>query len=742
LAADYGLWVGSYVRGELAAMQEHAAAFLDGVAAQPHSPETSVAHRAAGVTHWFAGEYREARDCLEHALALFQPGRDDDLTYRFGLDVGVSAMINLATVLWPLGEVERAISLIDRAQERARGITHAGTLGFVSQQSALLEMVRLNRQGVARNALELARLARAHDLTMFQAFAVFLEGFVKEEAASGDGLDDMRRGVGLLRAQRVLMFDGLLKIALAEAEARAGDPDRAVAILDEALATSERTGYRAFEAELHRVRGEHLSHGDPVTFAPAEGALRTAIAVARQQGTRSFWLRAALSLAKLYQSTGRLVEAHAALAPALNGFLPTPEMREIAEAQALLATLAESTEVNTAIAERQRRLDLQTSYGQALMWAKGFAAEETEAAFARIGEFAGLAENATARFVAYYAQVQRSTIRGEFHLARETAEVFLREAEAGGRGMEASVARRTLGMTLLFQGDLGLARSLLERALADFMPERDAGARFQFGTDSQVAAAAMLALVEWHLGEVARARQLSEQAIRRADELGHAASAAIAFLFKTFLESRRNDASATRLAADGLLRAMEGHGIVNLTGLGQMYSNWAQGRLFDPEAGASELRQTLTAYIAQGHRGLTASLHGLLAELEATTRGPDSALPLIDQGLSVAAETGEHLTDAYLHRLRGEILLKRDPANFAPSEEAFQTAIAIAEEQGARSYVLLASLSLAKLYQSDARPADAQAVLAPALEGFSPTPEMPEIAEARALLLDLAQRTA
>ena len=83
----------------------------------------------------------------------------------------------------------------------------------------------------------------------------------------------MRRGVELLREQNVLIFDGLLKIALAEAEARAGDVDRALAILDEALATSERTGYRAFEAELHRVRGEILLKRDPANPAPAEEAL-------------------------------------------------------------------------------------------------------------------------------------------------------------------------------------------------------------------------------------------------------------------------------------------------------------------------------------------------------------------------------------------------------------------------------------------------------------------------------------
>jgi predicted ATPase len=90
-----------------------------------------------------------------------------------------------------------------------------------------------------------------------------------------------------------------------------------------------------------------------------------------------------------------------------------------------------------------------------------------------------------------------------------------------------------------------------------------------------------------------------------------------------------------------------------------------------------------------------------------------------------------------LYRIRGEILLKRDPANPAPAEEAFQTAIAIAQAQKARSFELRAALSLAKLYQSTGRFADAHAVLEPALEGFAPTPEMPEIAEAQVLLEQL-----
>ena len=74
LAADYGLWVGSYVRGELAGDADARGSLPRDVAASPDSPEAGVAHRVVGTTHWFAGEYREAREHLERALALFQPG--------------------------------------------------------------------------------------------------------------------------------------------------------------------------------------------------------------------------------------------------------------------------------------------------------------------------------------------------------------------------------------------------------------------------------------------------------------------------------------------------------------------------------------------------------------------------------------------------------------------------------------------------------------------------------------------
>ena len=143
-------------------------------------------------------------------------------------------------------------------------------------------------------------------------------------------------------------------------------------------------------------------------------------------------------------------------------------------------------------------------------------------------------------------------------------------------------------------------------------------------------------------------------------------------------------------------------------------------------------------YASGGNRLFLPSYQGLLAEIEAEGGGAEAALAGVDGALTLAGETGEHWFDAALHRIRGEILVKQSPADPAPAEAAFLAAIAVAQQQKARSFGLRAALSLARLYQSMGRPIDAYDVLGPALAGFSPTPEFPQIAEAKALFEALA----
>ena len=99
------------------------------------------------------------------------------------------------------------------------------------------------------------------------------------------------------------------------------------------------------------------------------------------------------------------------------------------------------------------------------MWLKGFAADEMGEAYARASRFAGPADEAAPRFVAYYGECLTSFMRGEHRQAHAEAEAFLREAEAEGRATEAGVARRVLGFVSLLLGDLqGCPQSAQARA--------------------------------------------------------------------------------------------------------------------------------------------------------------------------------------------------------------------------------------------------------------------------------------
>jgi predicted ATPase len=172
--------------------------------------------------------------------------------------------------------------------------------------------------------------------------------------------------------------------------------------------------------------------------------------------------------------------------------------------------------------------------------------------------------------------------------------------------------------------------------------------------------------------------------------------------------------------------------------LSRLYLSLGRTQMSNTQRNVDDFRKSLADYRDQGNRVIVPGFLGALARLEAPVQNYERALALIDEALVMSQEGGDRLYDSNLHRLHGNILLKRDPANPARAEEAFKTSLAIAKQQGARTFELLASLALAKLYQSTDRLVEAHAVLAPALEGFSPTPEMPVIAKAQALLAALA----
>ena len=286
------------------------------------------------------------------------------------------------------------------------------------------------------------------------------------------------------------------------------------------------------------------------------------------------------------------------------------------------------------------------------MWSKGFAAEEAKAAFARASDLSLQTESSAERSTVYYARWIRSLVRSEMNSARMISEAFLREAKAEGRGVDAALARRAVGSTCLFQGELALARSHTERALADIVPEQEMDARRQFGTDTRILATTYLSLATWLLGDVEYARRLIEVAIRDGHASGHVATIVHTYLVRAILEAFRNEPAASLLAAELLREFAREHDIALYAAWGENWLIWARGRLQDPQTAARELRHALSAYMAQGNKIFAPHYYGLIAELEVMADRADAALVSVDTGLALAEETAERWTDPLLFRLK------------------------------------------------------------------------------------------
>jgi class 3 adenylate cyclase/tetratricopeptide (TPR) repeat protein len=730
----YGIWGVSLLRGDLALARATAETFLQEARKEGGPPDIVAAGRMAGLACFQQGDFLEARSHFEEVLGIYDREWDGEAKYRHGMDSGICATAYLAHVIWYSGEVERARDLIEEAMRRAIDSGHIPTLANTYLFKSLLETIRDDAETTLRDAEALVEIAGKHRLALYLATGSVIRGWAR--ARLGDrkaGVAELRHALAKWDEQgnrsTVPLFEGLLAGLDCEGES----PAEAVTRIDRALSVAQQTGEHSADAFLHRIRGDILLRAEPENPASAEEAYLAAIAIAREQGARSFGLQAALKLARLHQSTTRAVEARAVLAPALEGFTPTPEMPEIAEAQTLLAALAETEDVKAEAAHRQRLTQLHVSYGNALIAARGYGAPETTEAFARARESATGDEDAPARLSADYGLWVGSYTRGELQEMRAHSATFLNDVETRPDSAEASVAHRAAGATCWFAGEYAQARDHLERALALFRPGRDDDLAFRFGQDQGVSAMAFFALVLWPLGEVDRATSLLSRMLARIASLTHGNTIALGHMlaaqFALMLGGpMRGDTNSLELA-----RIASAHDLPQFRAFGMFFNGWARVES-DLLGGLDGMRRGVDSLRAQNVLIFDSLVKITLAKAEAEAGDPGRAVATLDEALETADRLGYRAFEAELHRARGDILLMPDSTDPAPADKAYRTAIAVAKQQGTRSFELRAALSLAKLYQWTARPTEANAILAPALDGFAPTTEMPEIAEAQTLL--------
>ena len=336
-----GLWLAAYTAFDGDLMRELAAECL--ALAEKHGGTAALggAHRNMGVTLELTGEPAEARAHFDRSLALYDPAADRPRAARFGLDGRVSALSCRALTLWLLGYPEAAQADISHAVKEAREIGQASTLMLALGYPNYVHILCGNCVSANALAEELIVLADEKGAPLRKAEALFQRGCVLAlTGRAADAVPTITAGVRAWRLTGAKCWTPLHMSFLAQVHAGLGQFDDARRCIGEAMAASEASKESWCDADIHRLSGDIvLLSGEP-DRAQAQAHFERALVVARKQQAKSFELRAAISLARLWRDQGKRDEARDLLAPVYGWFTEGFDTRDLKEAKSLLDELA------------------------------------------------------------------------------------------------------------------------------------------------------------------------------------------------------------------------------------------------------------------------------------------------------------------------------------------------------------------------------------------------------------------
>ncbi len=327
-----GLWAADFVGGKPKVALEHANQFLSLARSQADPRVLAMGHWLAGRVLIAIGDYPAATSQLKRAVLSYRAGEGRTFDERLsGPDVGVTALATWGLALWHRGFPDRAHRAASEALQRARQLRHLHTLAYALLITGIATTFARKANETEALANELVALSDEHQFAFFFGFGEIFRGCAMAQRGEGrTAVQRIREGVAAAEATGWRSHEPGFLGFLAEALALTGAIDDALKVLSEALARAEAGGARGANAELHRLRGEVLRCLPSPDWTEVGGCFRTALAVSREQGTRAFELRSAVSLARLWHEQGRRAEARALLSPVYGWFsegLASPDLK-------------------------------------------------------------------------------------------------------------------------------------------------------------------------------------------------------------------------------------------------------------------------------------------------------------------------------------------------------------------------------------------------------------------------------
>ncbi len=337
----FGFWVANFVAFDGDRVRELAGGFMQLAEKQGATAPLMIGYGLVGTSLFFTGSIAEGRDHLDRAMALYNPAEHRPLAMRFGQGTAVPRLCYRSWALWILGYPEAARLDVEHALREAREIGQAGTVMFALRHVIPLHIWRGDY--ATANALidELGNLAHATNAELWKATERAERVFLSAQTGETSNIVNMMTSaLEAVHATGTTLMRSRSQTLLAHAYARVGEFQNAWHCINEAMKSVETTKEKWFEAEIHRVVGEIALLAPEPDAAKAEAHFERALSIAREQKARSWELRAAMGLARLWRDQGKRRQAHDFLAPVYGRFTEGFDTLDLKQARILLEELA------------------------------------------------------------------------------------------------------------------------------------------------------------------------------------------------------------------------------------------------------------------------------------------------------------------------------------------------------------------------------------------------------------------
>jgi predicted ATPase len=243
--------------------------------------------------------------------------------------------------LWLLGYPDQGVAQSHEAVTLARQVAHPLSLSFALSIAAMFHQFRSDMRATQERAEAAIRLATEQGIPFFMAMGSIYHGWVRvQQEQTQEGIEQITQGLTAWRATGTEFIQPYFLALLAEAHGIMGQQEAGLMVLTEALKHADKTGERWYESEIYRLKGALLLQQSSENHLEAETCFQHALEITRNQQAKSFELRAATSLARLWQQQGKRQEAHDLLAPVYGWFTEVFDTADLQDAKALLEELA------------------------------------------------------------------------------------------------------------------------------------------------------------------------------------------------------------------------------------------------------------------------------------------------------------------------------------------------------------------------------------------------------------------